>query len=141
MGGRLLKKLTGASAAAAADGDNEDAGEGSSKTGATAAGKKRKATGTAQGEASPSKGEIWMMTLRYPQHLTCSVAARPAKKAKATQVQDGVVDKVVATKVKTEDHCQSHPLPYGFHSSILTIIQQATVRPKSPAKRKPPKSH
>ena len=60
MGGRLLKKLTGASAASApaADGDYEEAGEGSSKAGATAAGKKRKAAGAAQGDASPVKGEI-----------------------------------------------------------------------------------
>ena len=67
MGGRLLKKLTSASAgsASAADGENEDAGEGSSKAVATAAGgKKRKATGTANADASPVKGEISMTRLR-----------------------------------------------------------------------------
>ena len=67
MGGRLFKKLTGASAGAApaADGDNEDAGEGSSKAGTTPAGKKRRAPGIAQGDTSSSNGEISMTASEY----------------------------------------------------------------------------
>ena len=114
MGGRLMKKLAGASAASAstADGENEDAGEGSSKAVATAAGKKRKATGTAKADASsPVKGEISMSTAsRYIQRLTCCVAARPAKKAKVTQAEPSVEDEVAAPKDKTEDHGKS-PTP------------------------------
>ena len=85
MGGRLLKKLTGASAgsaAATADGDYEDAGEGSSKAGATAAGKKRKATATAQGDASPVKGEILDDGFRISTvpNLLCSRSCREEAK-------------------------------------------------------------
>ena len=88
MGGRLLKKLTGGSAASApaAGGDNEDAGEGSSKAGVTAgatpAGKKRKATGTAQGDASPVKGEISMPASGHLQHLTCYCSRPSCEEAK-----------------------------------------------------------
>ena len=143
MGGRLLKKLTGASAgsAAAADGESGDAGEGTSKAVATATGKKRKVPVTAQGDASPVKGEISMTASGYLQHLTCCVAARPAKKPKATQAQSSAVDKVAAPKVKIEDHGKSPPPPYGFHWSILTIIQQATVKPRKSVKRMLGKSH
>ena len=143
MGGRLFKKLTGASAGAApaADGDNEDAGEGSSKTGTTVAGKKRRAPATAQEDNSPSKGEISITASGYPQHLTCCVAARPAKKPKATHAQSTAVNKVTSPRVKSEDHGKSHILPYGFHYSILTILQQATLRLKKPAKLTPPEFH
>ena len=118
MGGRLLKNLNDASAAAfaAKDGDDDDdAGEGTSKAGATAAGKKRKSTATAQGDASPAKGQISMTASGYRQQLTCCAAPRRAKKAKATQAQASAVDGVAAPKVKTEDHGRSHHLPYGFH--------------------------
>ena len=84
MGSRLLKKLTGASAgsASAAGGDYEDAGEGSSKAGATAAGKKRKATGTAQGDAAPVKGEVLDDGFRISTaiNLLCSRSCREEAK-------------------------------------------------------------
>ena len=63
MGGRLVKKLSEATAAAppaADDGDNnnDDTGEGSSKVGARAVGKKRKAAGTTDDDGLPAKGKI-----------------------------------------------------------------------------------
>ena len=68
MGSRLLKKLTGApaSSAPAADGDDGDVAEGSNNAVATTAagGKKRKATGPAQGDASAVKGEFSMTGFR-----------------------------------------------------------------------------
>ena len=83
MGGRLLKKLTGASAgsAAAADGENEDAGEGTSKAVATATSKKRKVPATAQGDASPVKGEISTTASGYLTYLKRALhsIAIPAK--------------------------------------------------------------
>lgn len=143
MGGRLLKKLTGASAGAppAADGDSEDAGEGSSKAGTTAAGKRRQAPGTAQGDTSASKGEISMTASGYPQHLTYCVAARPAKKPKATHAQSTAVNEVTSPRVKSEDHGRSHILPYGFHYSILTIVQEPILRLKRLAKLTPREFH
>ena len=84
MGNRLLKKLTDASAgsATAADGDNNDAGEGTSKAGTTAAGKKRKATGIAGGDASPVKGEFSMtdgFRILTAPNLLCSRSYEKAK--------------------------------------------------------------